>query len=133
MESMAIIIVALIGIGGNLIQYLLHKKSNDMESLIKQVDLLSKLQKEQSIAYQNASKLQENKIGGLEKKVKGQDGQIKEQNNKIEDLQRLINRLIGNGCHLDDCPNRSPYTVEEINEMTKKNHKNEKVYSKPKK
>ena len=114
MESMAIIIVALIGIGGNLIQYLLHKKSNDMESLIKQVDLLSKLQKEQSIAYQNASKLQENKIGGLEKKVKEQDGQIKEQNNKIEDLQRLINRLIGNGCHLDDCPNRSPYTVEDL-------------------
>ena len=65
--------------------------------------------------------------------MKEQDDQIKEQNNKIEDLQRLVNRLIGNGCHLDDCPNRSPYTVEEINEMIKKKHKNEKVYSKPKK
>ena len=133
MESIAIIIVALIGLGGNLIQYLLHKKTNDMESLSKQVDLLSKLQREQSEVYESTNKLQENKIDGLEKKVKEQDDKIKDYEDKFENLQRLVNRLIGNGCHSEDCPNRSPYTVEEINEMTKKNHKNEKVYSKPKK
>lgn len=133
MESIAIIIVALIGLGGNLIQYLLHKKTNDMESLSKQVDLLSKLQREQSEAYESTNKLQENKIDGLEKKVREQDDNIKDYEDKFENLQRLVNRLIGNGCHLEDCPNRSPYTVEEINEMTKKNAKDKKVHIKPKK
>ena len=33
MASMAIIIVALIGIGGNLIQYLLHKKATTWKVL----------------------------------------------------------------------------------------------------
>lgn len=133
MESIAIIAVAVISIFGNVIQFLLNKKANDIKSLDQQVALLSKLQKEQSFIYENANKLQENKIEGLELKVEEQEVKIKDYNKKLIELQRIISRLIGNGCHLEDCPNRSPYTVEEINEMTKKNKKDEKVYTRSKK
>lgn len=132
-QPIAIIAVAIISILGNIIQYLMNKKYNDIKDLDQQVALLSNLQKEQSISYENAKKMQENKIKDLEQKIKDQDNKMKEQNLKIEDLQRLVSRLIGNGCHLNDCPNRSPYTIEEINEMTKGNNKNEKNNNRNKK
>lgn len=132
-QPIAIIAVAIISILGNIIQYLMNKKYNDIKDLDQQVALLSNLQKEQSISYENAKKMQENKIKDLEQKIKDQDNKMKEQSLKIEDLQRLVSRLIGNGCHLNDCPNRSPYTIEEINEMTKGNNKNEKNNNRNKK
>ena len=132
-QPIAIIAVAIISILGNIIQYLMNKKYNDIKDLDQQVALLSNLQKEQSISYENAKKMQENKIKDLEQKIKDQDNKMKEQNLKIEDLQRLVGKLIGDGCHLNDCPNRSPYTIEEINEMTKGNNKNEKNNNRNKK
>lgn len=133
MESIAVIIVAIISIFGNVIQYLLNKKSNDIGNLVKQVELLSKLQDEQTKAYEREKKLQENDMVGLRKQVDEQDEKLKDNKDEILRLQRMISRLIGNGCHLQDCPNRSPYTVEEINEMTKNNKKNEKIYKQLKK
>ena len=59
-QPIAIIAVAIISILGNIIQYLMNKKFNDIKDLDQQVALLSNLQKEQSISYENAKKMQEN-------------------------------------------------------------------------
>jgi hypothetical protein len=38
----------------------------------------------------------------------------------------MVKNLVGDNEHINKRPNRSPYTIEELNEMTKKNNKNEK-------
>ena len=57
------IIIAIVSILGNIIQYFLNKKSSDMSNLNEQVKLLSRLQKEQSAAYERNKKTTKQNIG----------------------------------------------------------------------
>lgn len=117
------IIIAIISLMGNVMQFIFNKKSSDIKTINDQVKLLGKLQEEQTKAYEREKNLQDKELEGLRKKLDEQDRQIKADGEEIQKLQCMVSRLIGQGCHLDNCPNRSPYTVDEINEMTKKKQK----------
>lgn len=125
--NMTAIIVALVSIMGNVIQFLLNKKSSDIKTLNEQVKLLGELQEKQSEAYQREMEEQDKEIKELRSIVNEQKSDLDANKEEMLRLQCLVNRLIGQGCHLvDRCPDRSPYTVDEINEMTnKKSNKNE--------
>ena len=115
----AAIMVAVISILGNIIQYLLNKKSSDMSNLNEQVKLLSRLQKEQSAAYERNKKTQQNEIERLKKQVEKQNKVLESNKKEINELQTKLNQLIGNGCHVVNCERREPYSMTEINEITK--------------
>ena len=127
------IIIAIISLMGNVFQYLLNKKNSDSKYMNSQLEYIKGVLKPQGDAYAVEKQLHEKQMRELEEKVKEQDKMLKSNKEEIAKLQRMVNRLIGNGCHIDDCPQRSPYTVEEINEMTKNNKKNEKDNSRNKK
>lgn len=127
------IIIAIISLMGNVFQFLLNKKSSDSKYMNSQLEYIKGVLKTQGDAYAVEKQLHEKQMRELEEKVKEQDKMLKNNKEEIAKLQRMVNRLIGNGCHIDDCPQRSPYTVEEINEMTKNNKKNEKNISRNKK
>ena len=115
----AAIMVAVISILGNIIQYFLNKKSSDMSNLNEQVKLLSRLQKEQSAAYERNKKTQQNEIERLKKQVEKQNKVLESNKKEINELQTKLNQLIGNGCHVINCKSREPYSMEEINSITK--------------
>lgn len=125
--NMTAIIVALVSIMGNVVQFLLNKKSSDIKTLNEQVKLLGDLQKKQSVAYQLEMEQQDKEIKELRGIVNAQKNDLDANKEEILRLQCLVSKLIGQGCHkVDSCPERSPYTVDEINDMTnKKNKKNE--------
>ena len=127
------IIIAIISLMGNVFQFLLNKKNSDSKYMNSQLEYIKGVLKTQGDAYAVEKQLHEKQMRELEEKVKEQDKMLKSNKEEIAKLQRMVNRLIGNGCHIDDCPQRSPYTVEEINEMTKNNKKNEKDISRNKK
>lgn len=127
------IIIAIISLMGNVFQFLLNKKSSDSKYMNSQLEYIKGVLKTQGDAYAVEKQLHEKQMRELEEKVKEQDKMLKNNKEEIAKLQRMVNRLIGSGCHIDDCPQRSPYTVEEINEMTKNNKKNEKDISRNKK
>ena len=127
------IIIAIISLMGNVFQFLLNKKNSDSKYMNLQLEYIKGVLKTQGDAYAVEKQLHEKQMRELEEKVKEQDKMLKNNKEEIAKLQRMVNRLIGNGCHIDDCPQRSPYTVEEINEMTKNNKKNEKDNSRNKK
>lgn len=59
---------------------------------------------------------------------------LEEYEEKIILMQGSIAKLIGNGCHVENCVERKAYTLEEINEVTKsKKKKNEKTNTRIKK
>ena len=113
------IIIALVSILGNIIQYFLNKKSSDMSTLNNQVKLLGKLQEEQSKAYERNKKIQQNEIERLKKQVDKQNKILESNKNEIIELQISLNQLIGNGCHVVNCERREPYSMTEINKITK--------------
>lgn len=123
------IIIAIISLMGNVFQFLLNKKNSDSKYMNSQLEYIKGVLKTQGDAYAVEKQLHEKQMSELEEKVKEQDKMLRNNKEEIAKLQRMVNRLIGNGCHVEDCPQRSPYTVEEINEMTKKNKNNEKSVS----
>ena len=125
-QSLAIIIVATLSILGNIIQYLLNKKSNDIKNLRERINLMDSIQDKQTKIYGKDIENQNGKIKELQIKLGNQDIMLKQNKEEIIRLEKIVNNLIRHGCHEDECPNRSPYTTEELNEMTKKNNKNEK-------
>ena len=124
MEPTSIIAALSLSLLGNVLQFILNKKSNDIKTLKDRIELIDSVQDKQTKYYEKEMKYQNDKIVGLQKNVDNQADTLKRNGEEIARLQRLIGKLIGNGCHLDDCPNRSPYTVEEINEITKNSKKN---------
>ena len=125
-QSLAIIIVATLSILGNIIQYLLNKKSNDIKNLRERINLMDSIQDKQTKIYGKDIENQNGKIKELQIKLGNQDIMLKQNKEEIIRLEKIVNKLIGDGCHEKECPNRSPYTIDELNEMTKKNNKNEK-------
>lgn len=119
-QLITLAIVTTISIFGNVVQFLLNKKSNDIKNLKDRIELMDSVQGKQTKYYEKEMEHQNDKIKELQKKIESQAQMLRQNGEEILRLQRMVNKLIGNGCHLDDCPNRSPYTVEEINEMTKK-------------
>lgn len=119
-QIITLAIVTTISILGNVVQFLLNKKSNDIKNLKDRIELMDSVQGKQTKYYEKEMEHQNDKIKELQKKIESQAQMLRQNGEEILRLQRMVNKLIGNGCHLDDCPNRSPYTVEEINEMTKK-------------
>ena len=133
MTSITAIIVAVISLMGNLMQYIMNKKSSDVKTLNHELEYIKSVLKTQAEAYKIEQNLQEKKIKTLETKVASQGNTLKEYEDKITLLQGSIAKLIGNGCHVEHCGERKPYTLEEINEVTKSKKKNEKVNIRAKK
>ncbi len=133
MTSITAIIVAVISLMGNLMQYIMNKKNSDVQTLNHELEYIKSVLKTQAEAYKIEQNLQEKKIKTLETKVASQGNTLKEYEDKITLMQGSIAKLIGNGCHTDNCAQRKPYTLEEINEVTKSNKKNEKVNIRAKK
>ena len=117
------VIVALISIGGNVIQFFLNKKSSDIKILNERVAALDKLQDVQNRTYEQVTKAQDEELGSLRKKIDEQAEMLNSNKEEIQELNRLVTKLIGEGCHIGDCPSRIGYTIEEINKFTKKNEK----------
>ena len=86
----AAIMVAVISILGNIIQYLLNKKSSDMSNLNEQVKLLSRLQKEQSAAYERNKKTQQNEIERLKKQVEKQNKVLESNKKEINEPDKFL-------------------------------------------
>ena len=129
MASMAAIIVAIIP----LIIYLMNKKGSDLKTLNNELEYIKSVLKTQGEAYKTEQDLQEKKIKTLETKVAYQGSMLEEYEEKIILMQGSIAKLIGNGCHVENCGERKPYTLEEINEVTKSKKKNEKTNTRIKK
>ena len=129
MASMAAIIVAIIP----LIIYLMNKKGSDLKTLNNELEYIKSVLKTQGDAYKTEQDLQEKKIKTLETKVAYQGSMLEEYEEKIILMQGSIAKLIGNGCHVENCGERKPYTLEEINEVTKSKKKNEKTNTRIKK
>ena len=129
MAAMAAIIVAIIP----LIIYLMNKKGSDLKTLNNELEYIKSVLKTQGEAYKTEQELQEKKIKTLETKVAYQGSMLEEYEEKIILMQGSIAKLIGNGCHVENCVERKAYTLEEINEVTKSKNKNEKTNSKIKK
>lgn len=129
MTAIAAIIVATIP----LIIYLMNKKDSDVKALNHELEYIKSVLKTQGEAYKIEQDLQEKKIKTLETEVAYQGNMLKEYEDKITLMQGSIAKLIGNGCHTDNCAQRKPYTLEEINEVTKSKNKNEKVNIRAKK
>jgi cell division septum initiation protein DivIVA len=81
---------------------------------------MDSVQGKQTKYYEKEMEHQNDKIKELQKKIESQAQMLRQNGEEILRLQRMVNKLIGEGCHLEDCPNRSPYTIEEINNLTKK-------------
>ena len=126
---MAAIIVAIIP----LIIYLMNKKGSDLKTLNNELEYIKSVLKTQGEAYKTEQDLQEKKIKTLETKVAYQGSMLEEYEEKIILMQGSIAKLIGNGCHVENCGERKPYTLEEINEVTKSKKKNEKTNTRIKK
>lgn len=133
MTSITAIIVAVISLMGNLMQYIMNKKNSDVQTLNHELEYIKSVLKTQAEAYKIEQDLQEKKIKTLETKVASQGNTLKEYEDKITLMQGSIAKLIGNGCHTENCAQRKPYTLEEINEVTKSKNKNEKVNIRAKK
>ncbi len=119
-QLIILIIVTIVSILGNLVQFFLNKKSKDIKNLRDRIELMDSVQDKQTKYYEKEMQHQNDKIKELQKKIESQADMLKQNGEEILRLQRIVQKLIGNGCHLEDCPNRSPYTVEELNEMTKR-------------
>ena len=124
--NITLILVAIISVMANIIQFFLNKKSNDIKNLQNRIDLMDKVQEQQTKVYDSESKRQNDKIISLQNKIENQDKLLKQNADEIMNLRRLVTKLIGDGCHINNCENRAPYTVDEISEMTK-NRENEKT------
>jgi len=122
----AMICVSIISIMGNIIQFFMNKKSTDVKNLNLELGYIKGVLKAQGEAYDIEKKIQENQISKLQNQIDDQKKILNYNKEEIVKLQRIVNRLIGDGCHNGNCPQRSPYTTEEINEITKnrKNGKN---------
>lgn len=116
------IIIAIISVMGNIMQFLLNKKSTDTRNMKSQLDYINGVLKTQGEAYKAEKKLHEKQMGDLQDVVSEQGKTLKNNNEEILKLRRMVAKLFGKSCHIDDCVNRSPYTIEEINEMTKNNN-----------
>ena len=55
----------------------------------------------------------------LYKQVEKQNKVLESNKKEINELQTKLNQLIGNGCHVINCKSREPYSMEEINSITK--------------
>ena len=119
-QLITLAIVTTISIFGNVVQFLLNKKSNDIKNLKDRIELMDSVQGKQTKYYEKEMEHQNDKIKELQKKIESQAQMLRQNGTEILRLQRIVNKLIGEGCHLEDCPNRSPYTIEEINNLTKK-------------
>jgi len=119
-QLITLAIVSTISILGNVIQFLLNKKSNDIKNLKDRIELMDSVQGKQTKYYEKEMEHQNDKIKELQKKIENQAQMLRQNGEEILRLQRMVNKLIGDGCHLEDCPNRAPYSIEEINTMTKK-------------
>jgi cell division septum initiation protein DivIVA len=119
-QLITLAIVTTISIFGNVVQFLLNKKSNDIKNLKDRIELMDSVQGKQTKYYEKEMEHQNDKIKELQKKIESQAQMLRQNGEEILRLQRMVNKLIGEGCHLEDCPNRSPYTIEEINNLTKK-------------
>lgn len=113
------IAVAIISIIGNFIQFYMNKRTYDVRNLNQELDYIKGVLKTQGDAYKIEKDFQENKIKELGDKVAAQEKTLNANKEEILKLQRIVSRLIGNGCHIENCPSRSPYTFEEIQEITK--------------
>src|SRR5574344_1717658 len=119
-QLITLAIVTTISIFGNVVQFLLNKKSNDIKNLKDRIELMDSVQGKQTKYYEKEMEHQNDKKKELQKKIESQAQMLRQNGEEILRLQRMVNKLIGEGCHLEDCPNRSPYTIEEINNLTKK-------------
>ncbi len=126
-HSLAIVLVAIISILGNIVQYLLNRKSNDIKNLKDRIELMDDVQDKQTKYYQTEIGYQNDRIKELQEKLDKQAEMLKANAEEIVRLQQMVNKLIGDSCHLEFCPNRSPYTTDELNEMTNKRKRNEKT------
>lgn len=107
-----LILVAIISVTANVIQIFMNKKSSDIKNLQNRIDLMDKVQEQQTKVYDSESKRQNDKITSLQNKIESQDI-------LISNLQLIVTKLIGAGCHIDNCAKRNPYTIEEISKITK--------------
>lgn len=111
-----LILVAIISVMANVIQIFVNKKSSDIKNLQNRIDLMDKVQEQQTKVYESESNRRNNEITSLRNKTESQDI-------LISNLQLIVAKLIGAGCHVDNCAKRDPYTIEEISKITKtKNH-----------
>ena len=68
-QPIAIIAVAIISILGNIIQYLLNKKSNDIKNLRERINLMDSIQDKQTKIYGKDIENQNDKIKELQIKL----------------------------------------------------------------
>lgn len=111
----AVVIVAIVSIIGNILQFLLGKKSVDIDNLQKQLDLTIKLYEERGRVSDAALKARGVEITRLNDKMKEQDKLIQDNTFEIERMRKIITRMIGDGCHRTECKRRIAYSPDEIN------------------
>lgn len=109
------IVVACVSLITNVIQYRQKKKSNDLDAIRKELELVKALQSSKDEGYKTALENKEMQIKALSEQVRAQTELIEKNTLELKRMQKIVTFLIANGCQdTQGCPNHTPYSLDDI-------------------
>lgn len=98
----------------NWVQYRSGKKGIELSNYEKQLKLIIELQEVKDEGYKRALKEQELEKEGLKRDIESLKKHLQHNSERLTILQNAVNRLIGDSCKRNTCPQRESYPTKEI-------------------